>query len=177
LIERSENPDLPWVLLPNSLNPANAPHQCLNRETLQTLAKWTTYGHRWAGGTHQGRMPLLNADQIIELKEWVKEDQAIGRQNIVQTAMVIRHCGREDASGWLKALGDAQMAATVHETVLGDDTRAKSWVNWMVGKLQLALQMGETLEAQQERWGTTGTVRERFADKASAVAGVRDELR
>jgi hypothetical protein len=122
-------------------------------------------------------MPLLNADQIIELKERVKEDQAIGRQNIVQTAMVIRHGRREHASGWLKALGYEMRAATLRETVFGDNTRAKSWVNWMVGKLQLALQMGEQLEAQQERWGTMRTVRERFADKASAVAGVRDELR
>jgi predicted hydrolase (HD superfamily) len=43
--------------------------------------------------------------------------------------------------------------------------------------VKLRLQRGEQLDAQRERWGTTRTVRERFADKASAAAGVRDKLR
>jgi hypothetical protein len=47
----------------------------------------------------------------------------------------------------------------------------------MVGKLQLALQMGEQLEGAREGWGTTGTVGDWFAEEESAVSGVRDELR
>jgi hypothetical protein len=121
-------------------------------------------------------MPLLNADQIIEVKERVKQYQAIGGQDFVQIAMVIRQRGQEHVSRWLKALGYEKMGATLRETVSAD-TRVRSWVNWMVGKLQQALAMGDELETQRERWGTTGIVREWFADEASAVTGVRDDLR
>jgi hypothetical protein len=44
-LERLETPDLQWVL-----HPADAPHWRLNSESLRTLVKWTTYGHRWEGG-------------------------------------------------------------------------------------------------------------------------------
>jgi hypothetical protein len=55
---------------------------------------------------------------------------------------------------------------------MADDSR----VNWTVRKLQLAVQMGEPLEAEQERRGTTGTVRDWFAEKEIVWSGVRDEL-
>jgi hypothetical protein len=101
-------------------------------------------------------MPLLNADQIVEVKERMKQYQAIGRQDFVQKAMVIGQRGQEHASGWLKALaarrwlredGSEKRAGTGGEAVRADETdpRARSLdcVNWMVGKLRLALQKGE----------------------------------
>jgi hypothetical protein len=54
--EQLKRPDLQWIL-----DPADAPHWRLSSESLQTLVKWTTCGHKWEGGLRYGLMPLLNA--------------------------------------------------------------------------------------------------------------------
>jgi hypothetical protein len=74
-------------------------------------------------------MPLVKADQIIELKEKVKQyHQAISRQDFVEIAMVVpdqvRQGGQEHVSRWMKELGCEKMGATLQETVLAGDTRA-----------------------------------------------------
>jgi hypothetical protein len=33
------------------------------------------------GGTHNGKMPVLNPDQTIDLKKWIKECQAMARHD------------------------------------------------------------------------------------------------
>jgi 2,4-dienoyl-CoA reductase-like NADH-dependent reductase (Old Yellow Enzyme family) len=67
-------------------------------------------------------MPLFNADQIVELKEMVKQYHAIGRQDFVQIARVFRQSGQETDSRWMKALGHEKIAATLQEAEWSDDT-------------------------------------------------------
>jgi hypothetical protein len=121
-------------------------------------------------------MPILKAGRVIELKKGLKQCQAMDRQDFVQMAMEICQIGQARVDRWLRALGYGRLAATLREEVSASDTRDRSWFNWMVRKLQLALQVTRQLEAQRERWGTRGTVREWFADKERSVSGVRDEL-
>jgi hypothetical protein len=101
----------------------------------------------------------------------VKQDQVIGRQDFVQIAMEIRHRGEEHASGWLKALGNEQMAATLRETVLEDDTSTTSWVNWMAEELKPADEMGEQLACS----GNGGERRGRWESGSEARPGRWEE--
>jgi hypothetical protein len=62
---------------------------------------------------------LVNADQIIDLKERVKQHQAIGCQGFVQAVMVIRQGEKEHVSQWLVAPGSNRMAGTHRRTMRG----------------------------------------------------------
>jgi hypothetical protein len=49
--------------------------------------------------------------------------------------------GQEHVDRWLTTLGYGRMAAALREEALGDDARGGSWVTWIVGKLQLSVQV------------------------------------
>jgi hypothetical protein len=85
--------------------------------------------------------------------------------------------GQKHADRWLTSLGCGRMAAALREEVLTDTSGGRQVVHTIVGKQQLGLQGGEQLEAQRERWESTGTLREWSGDGAIAESGVRDELR
>jgi hypothetical protein len=57
----------------------------------------------------------------------VRQNDAIGREDFVQNAMVIRQRGQEQVSRWMKGLGYEKVSGILEETVLADDTRERSW--------------------------------------------------
>ena len=61
----------------------------IHAESLATVVGRTTRGFVFIPGQARGRIPFLNADQIIQLKERIRVYQAVGRTDSVQLAVEI----------------------------------------------------------------------------------------
>ena len=152
---------------PFQMNPAN----------LETLVKRTTRGFVWRASQNRGRMPFLNEDQILQLKDRVRQDAAIGRVDFVNLARDIRADGLRLTAKWLRQLHHPELAKAVDQEVEEDPLRSRTWVNRMVELCVLVLTAGEQLETERAKWAKTQVLDVWFRRHTPHVNDVPELLR
>jgi hypothetical protein len=147
-----------------------------NPVSLISMLKRVTRGFSWMPGCRGGRMPILNSDQILQLKNRIWRSQAVGRAEFEQQAMEIYEEGLRRTEAWLGGLHHPELARRVREEAEDARLVSRSWVNQLVERCQLVLRAGEELEEARDKWGKTRVVEEWFRVQTPRVQGVDPRL-
>ena len=118
----------------------------IHAQSLATLVGRTSRGFVFIPGPARGRIPFLNPDQILQLKDRIRVYQAIGRTDFVHLALEIHTEGLALTAKWLEALHHYDMARAVREEAQEAVQRSRTWVNRMVERCKLVILAGEDLQ-------------------------------
>ena len=145
----------------------------INPANLISMVKRITRGHSWVPGLTRGRMPFLNPDQIIRLKEQIRITQVMGRTDFMEAAMDIHKEGLKHTEDWLRLLHHPELATVVRSETEDPEGMSPTWVARMVEKCQVVLRACEDLEEDRAKWGKTGVIKQWFGHYQAILQGVR----
>ena len=142
-----------------------------------TACIWFVRGIPWTPGRRGGRCAMVNQDQIVELRDYLREHGSMPREDLAAWLLGRR---RERFTRQLHAvltvLAGGKAAAKEFAMMDQEDQRCRSWANKWLAMQSLHLKRAQKLEAARWHAATRGTIRRWFAEMDALFRAVRAEM-